>query len=346
MKYSFDEMYNAVVNRDSSYEGIFYTAVKSTGIFCRPTCKAKKPKAENVIFYESASEAISNGFRPCKICRPLELPSDTPPQISSLLNDLNNDPSLRIKEYDLYRRGLEPGTVRRWFKKHHKMTFAAYQRMLRLSTALEGLKAGDTVAGAAYDSGYESVSGFSAGVQSVFGMSPKKSVAKNIINIIRIVTPLGPMYAGADHDGLCLLEYTDRRMLEYELNDLRKKLKAEILPGENRHLVQVRKELEEYFEGRRKSFSVKLNAPGTEFQRIVWQKLQEIPYGETRSYSKQAALCGKPDAVRAAASANGANRISIVIPCHRVIGEDGALRGYGGGLARKQWLLDFEKRNS
>lgn len=345
MKLTFNEMYDAVVRRDSGYEGIFFTAVKSTGIFCRPTCKAKKPMPHNVTFYNSVNEALANGYRPCKLCRPTELPSDTPPSVSELISELNENPGLRLREADLIKRGLDPGTVRRWFKKHHNLTFAAYQRMLRINTALKEINSGETVTGAAFDSGYESVSGFSAGIQAVFGESPRKSALKNIINIERIVTPLGPMYAGADKEGLCLLEYTDRRMLESEIKDLRRRLKAEVLPGVNEHIDQVKSELEEYFAGKRKIFTVKINAPGTDFQKLVWQKLREIPYGETRSYSHQAALCGKPKAVRAAASANGANRISIVIPCHRVIGEDGELRGYGGGLARKRWLIDFEKGN-
>jgi len=118
------------------------------------------------------------------------------------------------------------------------------------------------------------------------------------------------------------------------------------LPGENPHFDLLRKEIGEYFEGKRKSFSVPLDAPGTEFQKSVWEELKRIPYGKTISYKTQAAKLKKPEAVRAVANANGHNRISIIIPCHRVIGEDGTLTGYGGGLWRKKWLLDFEKKNS
>ena len=154
------------------------------------------------------------------------------------------------------------------------------------------------------------------------------------------------MYACATDIGVCLLDYTDRRMLETEFKDLCKRLNAVILPGENPFLSQVQEEIKEYFDGKRKSFDVPLHTPGTEFQNSVWRKLQDIPYGSTRSYKEQAMAIGNPKAIRAVASANGANRISIIIPCHRVIGTDGSLVGYGGGLHRKKWLLDFEKANA
>ncbi len=153
------------------------------------------------------------------------------------------------------------------------------------------------------------------------------------------------MFACASSQGLCLLEFTDRRMLETEFKDLRKRLNAVILPGENPHLKETKTQIKEYFQGKRKFFSIPLHTPGTEFQQSVWKILQNIPYGETRSYLEQATALGNPKAVRAVASANGHNRIAIIIPCHRVIGSDGKLVGYGGGLHRKKWLLDLERSN-
>jgi len=154
------------------------------------------------------------------------------------------------------------------------------------------------------------------------------------------------MIAGATDEGICLFEFTDRRMLEFELKELKRLLKANYVYGSNPHFIPLEKQINEYFAGTLKSFDLQLNAPGTDFQKLVWQKLQEIPYGETRSYKKQAVTVGNPAAIRAVAKANGYNRISIIIPCHRVIGEDGSMTGYGGGIWRKQWLLDFEKKNS
>jgi AraC family transcriptional regulator of adaptative response/methylated-DNA-[protein]-cysteine methyltransferase len=168
---------------------------------------------------------------------------------------------------------------------------------------------------------------------------------QNVINIIRLNTPLGLMYGGATADGVCLLEFTDRKMLETEFKDLTRLLNAVILPGSNHHLVQLELQLSEYFAGQRTTFNLKLNAPGTQFQQAVWQELQEIAYGTTISYKEQATRLNNPNAVRAVAGANGHNRISIIIPCHRVIGSNGTLTGYGGGIQRKQWLLDFEAAN-
>ena len=169
---------------------------------------------------------------------------------------------------------------------------------------------------------------------------------KEVLNIVRFTSPIGPMVACASKKGLCLLEFTDRRMLETEFKDLRKRLNAVILPGENPHLELVKKEMKEYFEGKRKYFTVPLDTPGTEFRQSVWKVLQNIPYGETRSYKQQAVALGNPKAVRAVASANGHNRIAVIIPCHRVIGSNGGLTGYAGGLHRKKWLLDLERVHS
>jgi AraC family transcriptional regulator of adaptative response/methylated-DNA-[protein]-cysteine methyltransferase len=167
-----------------------------------------------------------------------------------------------------------------------------------------------------------------------------------MIKTIKIETPLGVMIAGATDEGVCLLEFSDRKMLATEYKDLTRLLKTSLEDGENKHLKIIRNQLKEYFEGDRKEFSVPLITPGTEFQQAVWKELLNISYGSTRSYLEQAAALNKPESVRAVANANGMNRISIVIPCHRVIGSDGHLTGYGGGLKRKKWLLDHEKKYS
>jgi AraC family transcriptional regulator of adaptative response/methylated-DNA-[protein]-cysteine methyltransferase len=165
-----------------------------------------------------------------------------------------------------------------------------------------------------------------------------------MINTIKIDTPLGEMIAGATTEGVCLLEFTDRRMLPAELNDLVHYLKTGIEEAENNHLINLRCQLGEYFEGTRKEFTIPLVTPGTVFQQSVWKELQNIEFGTVRSYQEQSVALNRPDSVRAVANANGMNRISVVIPCHRVIGSDGSLTGYGGGLRRKKWLLDHEKR--
>jgi AraC family transcriptional regulator of adaptative response/methylated-DNA-[protein]-cysteine methyltransferase len=152
------------------------------------------------------------------------------------------------------------------------------------------------------------------------------------------------MLAGATEEGICLLEFTDRPMLETQFARLQTRLNAKMLPGESQWFPQLDGQLQEYFSGNRTEFDLPLIVPGTEFQQRVWSALREIPYGRTRSYAEQAESIGQPSAVRAVARANGDNRLSILIPCHRVIGADGKLTGYGGGLWRKQRLLELEER--
>ncbi|MCC7232446.1 MAG: methylated-DNA--[protein]-cysteine S-methyltransferase [Bacteroidia bacterium] len=170
--------------------------------------------------------------------------------------------------------------------------------------------------------------------------------SENRIVIKRIASPLGSLWAGASNCGLCLLEFPEKNGVEAELNDLRKQCSATVVYGTNSILEQTEKELGEYFTGIRKSFDVSLHFPGSLFRRKVWQSLLEIPYGQTISYSRQAKKMNLEGAVRAVAHANGMNRIAILIPCHRVIGENGSLTGYGGGLYRKQWLLNHERKHS
>jgi AraC family transcriptional regulator of adaptative response/methylated-DNA-[protein]-cysteine methyltransferase len=167
-----------------------------------------------------------------------------------------------------------------------------------------------------------------------------------MINTTHIETELGTMIAGAVEEGICLLEFSDRKRLKTEYKDLSRYLKTNIEEGENTHFQELRIQLDEYFKGLRKDFSVSLITPGTPFQKAVWRELMNISFGTTRSYLEQSIALGKRESIRAVANANGMNRIAIIIPCHRVIGSDGSLTGYGGGLKRKKWLLDHEKRYS
>ncbi len=340
-----DVMFEAALKKDASFEGLFFMGVKTTGIFCRPSCTARKPKRENVEFFKTTKEAIKSGYRPCKVCNPMQNPNATPDYINQIIKELADDPSLKFKDYDLVKRGIEPNTMRRWFLKNHGITFQAYQRMFRINSAFKKIQSGQSVTEAAFDSGFESLSGFGESFKNIFGVSPKQSKEQTIIDLRRIETPLGPMIVCATKDGVCLLEFTNRKMLETELKDLAKRLNAVIVQGDNPHNENAAKQLSEYFDGNRKKFDLPLFTPGTAFQNKVWKELQRIPYGATRSYKEQAIAVGNADSVRAVATANGMNRIAIIIPCHRVIGSDGNLTGYAGGLWRKKFLLDLEKEN-
>lgn len=268
----------------------------------------------------------------------------TPDEIQALLDELQRHPQLRIKDADLRARGVDPASIRRWFNKHHHMTFQGYQRMLRINLAYQNLSQGHSVTETAYDMGYESLSGFQYSFEQSTGAQAASHSDKVLLHLDRFTTPIGPMYAVANDDGLVLLEFTDRRALETEFLGVKKRLNAVILPGQHPILSQTRTQIQEYFSGQRTTFSIPLQSPGTPFQQAVWQQLLKIPYGETTSYKGQAEALGKPKAVRAVATANGHNRLAIVIPCHRVVGSDGSLTGYAGGMHRKQWLLDWERK--
>ncbi|AII54009.1 bifunctional transcriptional activator/DNA repair enzyme AdaA [Hymenobacter sp. APR13] len=338
------ECYQALVAKDGTYEGRFIAAVKTTGIFCRPTCSARKPKPQNVEFFATTKEALLHGYRACKVCTPLAAPDAAPDFIQTLLHQLSQQPSVKITDADLRQLGLEPATVRRWFQRQHGITFQAYQRLNRINMAFQKLQRGETVTAAAFDSGYESLSGFQDSFKAVFGVAPTHTRQQQLLNLTRLETPLGTMLACGTTQGICLLEFTDRRMLETELKDLARRLNATIVQSDNPHFALLRTQLAEYFAGTRQGFSVPLFMPGTAFQQAVWQELGRIPYGTTRSYGQQAAALDRPTAVRAVATANGMNRIAILVPCHRVIGADGHLTGYAGGLWRKKRLLELEQQ--
>lgn len=337
------EMDRAFRSRDGSYDGIFYVAVRTTGVFCRPSCPARKPLPENVEFFPTSREALFGGYRPCKRCEPLKAGGELPPWISTLLKRVEDDPSARIKDADLRASGIEPAKARRFFLNRFGMTFQAYCRARRLGKAFDEIKNGGRLDDVILGHGYESHSGFREAFFNRFGKPPGKTRGDDYIRIAWMETPLGPMAAGATARGICFLEFTDRRMLEVQLETLSRRFDLSIVPGENEIVARLRRELERYFSGRLKRFSVPLEYPGTEFQVRVWRALLDIPFGETRSYEDVARALGMPGAVRAVGHANGLNRIAIVIPCHRVVNKNGELGGYGGGIWRKKHLLALEQ---
>lgn len=336
--------YQALLDRASEYTGVFFVGVKTTGVFCISVCRARKPKRENVEFYSDMKSALDAGFRPCKVCRPTENACSAPDFIEQAVTLVRNNLKSRISDTQLRERNISPERVRRWFLQHHGMTFQAFQRMMRVNVALQELKGGRSATDVAFDSGYESLSGFGYTYKKLTGAAPSKG--RQTIMIHRFTTPLGPMFVCATARGVCLLEFVDRRMLETEFSDLQRLLNARILAGENEHTRQAEKEISDYFAGHRRHFDMALDLPGSAFQRLVWQGLQDVPYGQTTHYQCLAERIAKPLAVRAVAAANGANRVAIVIPCHRIIGKNGTMTGYGGGIARKKWLIEHEARHA
>ena len=337
------EMRRAWARRDGSYDGLFYFGVRTTGIFCRPSCTAKKPLPRNVEYFGSVREASFAGYRPCKRCRPLEAGGQAPAWMQRLLARIDRDPQARIRNAQLRALGIEPARARRHFQKRFGMTFQAYARARRLGRAFEQIKRGTSMDDVALGQGYESHSGFREAFSRTFGQAPGAARDGDCLQVTWLESPLGPLLAAASSQHIVLLEFTERRMLEAQFDTLRRRFKVAIVPGENELLTRLKQELAEYFDGRRLRFTVPLNYPGTPFQQKVWNELLKIPYGETRSYEDIARAVGSASAVRAVGQTNGLNRICVVIPCHRVVNKDGKLGGYGGGLWRKQALLSLEQ---
>lgn len=339
-----EEYYHALLDKNPEYEGIFYVGVKSTGVFCRPSCPARKPKFENCEFFETAQEALLASFRPCKRCRPLSHPNQVSELVTTLVNAVEENPEKRWKERDFQELSVDESTARRQFKKRFGMTFVEYARARRMGIAMKQIREGDSVIDAQLDAGYESSSGFRDAFSRIMGAAPTRLGHHHSLKASWLDTRLGPMIAIGDEEALYLLEFVDRRGLEREVERLRKRTESAILPGVTAPIRSIEKELNQYFEGHLKEFKTPLHFLGSPFQKRVWEELQNIPFGETRSYAGLAATIGKPSAFRAVANANGANQFAIVIPCHRVINSNGELGGYGGGLPRKKWLINHEKK--
>lgn len=266
-----------------------------------------------------------------------------PPWIEKLIQQVEQNPSKRWKDADLRAVELDPARVRRWFLKTHGLTFQAYQRARRLGLALGRIREGEKWEGVGYTHGFESASGFHDAFARTFDATPNRARDLGTVVTTRILTPLGPMIAGATSEGICLLEFADRRMLETQLDRVKRWFGAAPVPGSNHHIEKLKIELDNYFTSSLREFTVPLLIKGTDFQVAAWNQLLRIPYGETISYDQQARAMGRTGAQRAVGKANGDNRIAIVIPCHRVVRQNGDLCGYGGGLWRKQFLLDLER---
>ncbi|MBL1437129.1 MAG: bifunctional transcriptional activator/DNA repair protein Ada [Rhodobacteraceae bacterium] len=336
-------LYKALLTRDGQFEGHAYVGVKTTGIFCRLTCPARKPKPENCTFYATIGACIEAGFRACKRCHPLAPAAKADPTIGALLKALDDRPAFRWAESDLTRMGFDLSTVRRSFKRQFGMTFLEMARLRRLREGFETISNGGKVIDAQLDAGFESSSAFRAAFATLLGCAPGALGTTGLLLADWIETPIGDMISLCSTTHLHLLEFIDRKALPAELSRLNAMAKGEIGIGRTARSEQIRAELAAYFSGESAVFATPTALYGSAFTRAVWGELQKIPAGETRSYGQIAQQISRPSAARAVARANGANQIALVIPCHRVIGADGALTGYGGGLWRKQRLLEIEQ---
>ncbi|MCE8547602.1 bifunctional transcriptional activator/DNA repair protein Ada [Ruegeria pomeroyi] len=338
-----DTLYSALTARNPAWDGRAYVGVTSTGIFCRLTCPARKPKRENCRFLPTVAACLAAGYRPCLRCRPLRPEGAGDPLVARLLTALETDPTRRWTEGDLTEMGLDPSTVRRSFKRQFGQTFLDMARQARLQAGLTTLADGGRVIDAQIEAGYESPAAFRAAFARHLGLPPGSFRANAMLRADWFDTPLGVMIAVSDRTRLHLLEFADRKALPTELKRLHASCKGDLGFGRLPPIDLAQAQLTEFLAGQRARFTLDLAVHGTPFTRSVWQALQTLPAGSTISYSELARRLGRPQAVRAVARANGANQIAIVIPCHRVLGADGALTGYGGGLWRKQRLIELER---
>jgi AraC family transcriptional regulator of adaptative response/methylated-DNA-[protein]-cysteine methyltransferase len=333
-----DTAWAAFMRRDRSWDGRVFGAVKTTGVYCKPSCPARRPKRENVIFYSTPAEARAAGYRSCLRCKPDEVGRDREAVAKAvkLIEQAEEAPSLGTVAAAV---GYAPHHFQRIFKRDLGVSPAEYARGLRKSRAEAALKANGRVTDAIYDAGYQNPSGFYSDAKERLGMTPSAWRDGGRGETIRWSTfdsPLGEMFIAATSKGICRLTFDDS---EESLKRLFPK--ATIVKDDGG--------LKELVEGALTAIERPLAAPdlpidvaGTAFQEAVWRELRKIPAGETRSYAEIAAAIGAPKAVRAVGTANGDNHVCVLIPCHRVIRSDGSLGGYGGGIERKKKLLEAE----
>ena len=328
----------AFMRRDRSWDGRVIGAVTTTGIYCKPSCPARRPKREHVLFYASADDAAAAGFRPCLRCKPDEVGRDREAVAAAveLIERAEEPPSLAELAAAV---GYARHHFQRIFKRDLGVSPAEYARGLRNRRTEQALKANGRVTDAVYDAGYQSPSGFYSDAKERLGMTPSAWREGGRGETIRWTTfdsPLGELFIAATSKGICRLTFKDTE------ESLRR-----LFP--NATILKDGGGLREFVAGVLKAIEQPLAAPdlpidvaGTAFQEAVWRELRKIPSGETRSYAEIAAAIGHPKAVRAVGTANGDNHVSVLIPCHRVIRSDGSLGGYGGGIENKKKLLAAE----
>ena len=330
--------WHAVMARDRFYDGSFLTGVLSTGIYCRPSCAARHPKRENVRFFATARDAEAAGLRACKRCRPNDVTRDEAAiaRVITLLRGTDLAPDLQTLAAAT---DYSPSHLQRIFKRAVGLSPAAYARALRLRRAEDALSRGERVTDAIYEAGYSAPSRFYEAGENRLGMAPSawRDGGKGVtIHWASVGTTLGLMLVAATDKGVCVLSFDETG------DRLAQRFPAAALVEGGEDFKRLLADVVAAVEQPGSSRTIPLDVQGTAFQEAVWRQLQRIPPGETRSYAQVAAAIGKPGAVRAAGSANGANHVAVLIPCHRVIRSDGSLGGYAYGLKIKHELLRRE----
>lgn len=330
------ERWNAVITNDQSYDGDFFYGVKSTGIFCRPSCASKPPKPQNVVFFDSRADAERAGFRPCKRCRPDLITYDPMAELADeakAIIDCNFTERLELIE-KLNALGVTRRHLTELFEKRFDLSPEQYIAQIRFQRAKELLDNGCRSTDVAFAVGMESSTSFAVFFKKQAGISPTEYALHHISEhpYCLCETPLGLIRIEENHCGITSLRFINGKMENAADH------------GNGAYLSDAKLQISEYFAKKRKTFDIPLSIAGSEFQKKVWRALCNIPYGETRSYQRIAEAIGKKEAARAVGMANNRNPILIMIPCHRVIGKNRRLVGYAGGIDRKQYLLEMEAR--
>ncbi|SED52069.1 AraC family transcriptional regulator, regulatory protein of adaptative response / methylated-DNA-[protein]-cysteine methyltransferase [Burkholderia sp. WP9] len=342
-----DERWEAVTRREPLADGAFFYAVKTTGVFCRPSCASRQPRRENVAFFVDAAAARNAGFRDCKRCQPGGLPRELE-IVNRACAALNADPQQRLTLAQLSAAvHVSPFHLQRLFKRVVGVSPRQYQAAQRGAALRDALRSGSDVTRATLDAGFGSPSRMYDSASAELGMAPSAYRRKGAGLTVRYAsasTALGFVLVAATEKGICKIGFGDDAAMLAD--DLRSELANADLLEDSEHLAPFIAQIDAYLRGTRQDFDLPLDIAATAFRQRVWDALRRIPYGETRSYSQIAETVGAPRAVRAVASACATNPVALAIPCHRVVAKGGALAGYRWGLPRKAALLDNEAQHA
>ncbi len=335
-----DAAWKAFERRDRGWDGRVIGAVTTTGIYCKPSCPARRPKREHVAFFADAAAARVAGYRACLRCKPDEVGRDRKAvaKAAALIEQAETAPSLAELAAAV---GYAPHHFQRLFTRDLGISPAAFARGLRARRAERHLERNQRVTDAIYDAGYSGPSRFYSDAQDRLGMTPSAWRDGGRGATIRWTiadSALGPMLVAATSKGICRLTFDD------SVDSLRRIFPKATIVADDGSMRELVAGALAAVERPSAMPDLPIDVAGTAFQEAVWRELREIPAGETRSYAAIAAAIGQPKAVRAVGSANGDNHVAVLIPCHRVIRSDGSLGGYAGGLERKRKLLDAEGR--
>jgi AraC family transcriptional regulator of adaptative response/methylated-DNA-[protein]-cysteine methyltransferase len=341
-----DKWWEAVVARDTALDGKFFFAVSSTGVYCRPSCPAKRPRRENVAFFRRPEDAEKAGYRACLRCRPKT--SGESPQIATVKQicryiEQHMDEPVTLDQLGKVF-GLSPFHLQRTFKKALGITPKAYADSCRMGLLKRNLQSGRNVTDALYEAGYSSSSRLYERTASHLGMTPDKYRRGAVAAMIRytcVDSPLGRMLVAATEKGICAIQFGDS---DDELAEgLKREFPFAIRKRDDESMRAWTNTVLSQLSGHKLSRSLPLDIQATAFQRRVWSHLQSLPFGATQSYAQVAKAIGRPTAARAVARACASNRIAAAIPCHRIVRGNGEMGGYRWGVGRKKALLEMEQ---